>query len=172
MRHRSTLAGSMKRSYCWFILMTSQWEAWQRDTCVLIRERCGQCSALIRLVVQYISQDNGLFLWLSWWRHQMETFSALLAICVWNSPVTGEFPAHRPVTRSFDVSFDLRLNNKLSKQWWGWWFGTSSRPSWRHCNTFSVNVGDAFRHTIHCCCTGTWSIVSLCQCQWNNFYLV
>ena len=40
----------------------------------------------------------------------METFSTLLAFCVGNSPVTGEFPAQRPVTRSFDVSFDLRLN--------------------------------------------------------------
>ena len=40
----------------------------------------------------------------SWWRHQMETFSALLAICVRNSPVTGEFPVQKPVTRSFDVS--------------------------------------------------------------------
>ena len=40
----------------------------------------------------------------SWWRHQMEKFSALLAICAGNSPVTAEFPAQRPVTRSFDVS--------------------------------------------------------------------
>ena len=39
-----------------------------------------------------------------WWRHQMETFSALLVLCAGNSPVTGEFPAQRPVTRSFDVS--------------------------------------------------------------------
>ena len=38
-----------------------------------------------------------------WWRHQMETFSALLAICEGNSPVTGEFPAQRPVTRSVDI---------------------------------------------------------------------
>ena len=38
-----------------------------------------------------------------------------------NSPVTGEFPAQRPVTRSFDVFFDLRLNKRLSKQRWGWW---------------------------------------------------
>ena len=44
----------------------------------------------------------------------METFSALLALCVGNSPVTGEFPAQRPVTRSFDVFFDLRLNQQLS----------------------------------------------------------
>ena len=43
----------------------------------------------------------------AWWRHQMETFSALLAICAGNSPVPGEFPAQRPVTRSFDVFFDL-----------------------------------------------------------------
>ena len=33
----------------------------------------------------------------------------------------------RPVTRSLDVFFDLRLNKRLSKQWWGWWFETPSR---------------------------------------------
>ena len=46
----------------------------------------------------------------------------------------GEFPAQRTVTRSFDVIFDLRLNKRLSKQSWGWWFETLSRPLWRHCN--------------------------------------
>ena len=40
----------------------------------------------------------------TWWRHQMETFSALLAICAGNTPVSGEFPTQRPVTRSFDIS--------------------------------------------------------------------
>ena len=70
----------------------------------------------------------------SWWRNQMETFSALLAICAGNSPVPGEFHAQRPVTRSFDVFFDLRLNKRLSKQWWGWWFETPSHPLWRHFN--------------------------------------
>ena len=45
----------------------------------------------------------------------METFSALLIICAGNSPVPGEFPAQRPVPRSFDVFFDLRLNKRLSK---------------------------------------------------------
>ena len=34
---------------------------------------------------------------------------------------TGDFPAQRPVTRNFDVSFDMRLNKRLSKQSWGWW---------------------------------------------------
>ena len=69
-----------------------------------------------------------------WWRHQLETFSALLAICAGNSLVPGEFPAQRPVTRSFDVFFDFRLNKRLRKQSWGWWFETPSRPLWRHRN--------------------------------------
>ena len=53
---------------------------------------------------------------ITWWRHQMETFSALLATCAGNSPVPGEFPTQRPVTQSFDVHFDLRPNKQLSKQ--------------------------------------------------------
>ena len=70
-----------------------------------------------------------------WWRHQMKTFSALLTLCVGNSPVTGEFPSKRPVTRSFDVFFSLRLNKRLRKLSWGWWFETPPRrPLWRHCN--------------------------------------
>ena len=38
----------------------------------------------------------------------METFSALLTLCAWNSPVTDEFPSQKPVARSFDVFFDQR----------------------------------------------------------------
>ena len=45
----------------------------------------------------------------------METFSALLAICAGNSPVPGEVPTQRPVTRGFDVFFNLRLNKRLGK---------------------------------------------------------
>ena len=71
---------------------------------------------------------------LTWWRHQMETLSALLALCAGNSPVTGEFPAQTSVTRTFDVSFDLRLKKRLSKQSWGWWFGMPSCSLWRHRN--------------------------------------
>ena len=82
----------------------------------------------------------------SWWRHQMETSSALLALCAGNSPFPGPFPAQRPVTRSFDVFFHLRPNKRLSKQSWGWWFETPSRSLWRHCNDpakwqlFYVNI--------------------------------
>ena len=70
----------------------------------------------------------------TWWCHKMETFSALLAICAGNSPVTGEIPAQRPVTRGFDVSFDLHMNKRLSKQSRGWWFETPWRPLWRQSN--------------------------------------
>ena len=81
-----------------------------------------------------------------WWLHQMETFSALLAICSGNSPVTGEFPEQRSVTRSFDVFFDLRLNKRLSKQSWGWWFETLSRPLWRHRNgVYTMSVSQYYK---------------------------
>ena len=46
----------------------------------------------------------------------------------------GEFPTQRPVTRSFDVFFDLRLNKRLSKQPRGWWFETPPWSLWRRCN--------------------------------------
>ena len=64
---------------------------------------------------------------ISWRRHQLETFSALLALCVGNSPVTGEFPARRPVTRSFDVSFDMCLNKWVN----------------------NLDAGDLRRHSVH-----------------------
>ena len=76
----------------------------------------------------------------SWWRHQIETFSALLAICAGNSPVPGEYPAQRPVTRSFDVFFDLRLNKQLSRQSGGWWFEMLPRPLRRHSNVMVLDV--------------------------------
>ena len=59
----------------------------------------------------------------TWWRHQMETFSALLVLCAGNSPVTGQWRG--PLT--------LSLICALSKQSWGWWFETPSRPLWCHC---------------------------------------
>ena len=61
----------------------------------------------------------------------MKAFSALLAICAGNSPVTRQFPTQRLMTWNFDVFFDRCLNKRLSKQSWGWWFET---PLWRQCN--------------------------------------
>ena len=66
---------------------------------------------------------------MSWWRHQMETFSALLTLC----GVTVGFPSQRPVTRSFGVFFDVRLNTRLSKRSGGWWLETPLGSLWRHC---------------------------------------
>ena len=63
----------------------------------------------------------------------MELFSALLGICAGNSPVTGEFPAQRPVTRSFDVFFDLRLNLD-------WINNREASDLRRHCTHYDVIV--------------------------------
>ena len=91
---------------------------------------------------------------LIWGRHQIEASSALLAFCAGNSPVTGEFPAQSPVTRSFDVFFDLRLNKRLSKQPRGWWFETPSGSLWRHCNGKTVST-----HSVWC--IGAVSMINL-----------
>ena len=54
----------------------------------------------------------------------------------------GEFPTQRPMTQSFDVFFDLRLNKPLSKQSQGWWFETLSRSLWRHRNDLQEHFFD------------------------------
>ena len=70
----------------------------------------------------------------TWWRHQMETFSMLLALCAGNSLVTVEFPSQRPVTQSFGVFFDLHLNKRMSKPSRRQWFEMPLRSLWCHCN--------------------------------------
>ena len=70
-----------------------------------------------------------------------ELFLALLA--------TGDFPSQRPMTRSFDVIFDLRMIKRLGKQSWGWWFETPSRSLWRHCNAYSVRDHNMSPSDIH-----------------------
>ena len=81
----------------------------------------------------------------------METFSALLALCSGNSSVTGEFPTQRPVTRSFDILFDLHLHKRMSKQSWGWWFETPSCPLWRHGNVNLRTSQEWIAKTFHKC---------------------
>ena len=88
-----------------------------------------------------------------WWRHKMETFSALLAICAGNS--------QRPVTRSFDVFFDLCPNKPLSKQAWGWRFETLSFSLWRHCN-----VCITLQHI------RMWSEYSMLAWFWLNIFYI
>ena len=112
----------------------------------------------------------------------METFSALLAICAGNSPVSGEFPAQRPVTRSFDVFFDVRLIKRLSKHSRGWWFETLSHPLWRHRNdirtpitetattTPAVSPPSALKLVIMTAPCGQWRQCSQCGNSRSSVY--
>ena len=93
----------------------------------------GQC----KFIIQHRSAVLIFTRHTAWWRH--EKFPALLTIYAGNSPVPGEFPAQRSVTRSFDVFFYLRLNIRRSKQSWGWWFETPSGSLWRHSNGCEEN---------------------------------
>ena len=80
-----------------------------------------------------------------WCRHQMETFSALLALCAGNLSATGEIPSQRPVAQNFGVFVDLRLNKRYNKQPWGWLFESQSRSLWRHYNDHQKKFWDIFR---------------------------
>ena len=105
----------------------------------------------------------------TWWRHQVKTSSALLAICAGNAPVTGEFPAQRPVTRSFDVFFDLRLNKRWSKQSWGWWFEMPSGSLWRRFNGSTQRMARAgYYYKTH----RYRDVITACWDRWiEPFYL-
>ena len=103
----------------------------------------------------------------SWWRHQVETFSALLALCAGNSPVTCEFPSQRPVTRSFYVSLICVCIN-------GWVNNHEAGDLRRHCAHYDVIVMKIFcidfpgisshDHAIFCC----WSRDILRELQLNT----
>ena len=91
----------------------------------------------------------------------MKIFSALLVLLMGNYPVTGEFPTQRPVTWSFDVFFNLRLNLRLSKQSLGWWFETPSRSLWRHCNK-------ALGQSCHCFSSPQVTV----KIHWRMLYII
>ena len=83
----------------------------------------------------------------------METYSALLAISAENSPVPAEFPAHRPVKRSFDVFFDLRLKN----DWVNYREAGDLRRHQAHCDVIVMNIrgpmNDAHNSILSCIAT-------------------
>ena len=126
--------------------VSNTWMIFIAGNCTLCSSSSGfYVSGSSEILVEFSKREYDLNHQLTaWWRNQMETFSSLLAICVGNSPVPGEFPAQRQVTRSFDVFFDLHPNKRLRKQWWGWWFETPSCPLWRHRN-------GAFSSIFFCC---------------------
>ena len=84
-------------------------------------------SGHIRYVSELILIHSNVLI-ISWWRHQVEAFSALLAFCAGISPVTGEFPAQRPVTQSLIFSLNCAWTN-----------------SW----TNNGDAGDLRRHRAH-----------------------
>ena len=105
---------------------------------------------------------------IAWWRHQMETFSTLLALCAGNSPVTGEFPSQRPVMQNFVVFFELRLNTRLSKQSGHRWFETQSHSLWCHCNGCVVKMLTDRVHVVRIIsiiCIGMKTIGKYTTCQ-------
>ena len=74
------------------------------------------------------------------WHHELETFSVLLALCEGHPPVTAGFPSQRPVTRGFNVFFDLRLDRRLSKQSRRRGFEMPLRSWWRHCTDSNISL--------------------------------
>ena len=95
----------------------------------------------------------------------METFSAWRTLCAGNSPVTGECPFQRPVTRSFDIFFDLRLNRELSKQSRRSWFKTPSCSLWRLHNV-------SLRCILHMRCESTYLVYRILQTETYSFVLI
>ena len=106
------------------------------------------CEATIKISCDEVKLNifASMCLWLSmmllnvWIGWHDDVIKWKLFPCYWpfvrgiNSSVNGEFPTQRPVTRSFDVFYDLRLNKRFSKLWRGWWFETRSCTLWSHCN--------------------------------------
>ena len=95
----------------------------------------------------------------AWWRHQMETFSASMALCAGNSPVTGEFPSTKPVTRSFDIFFDLRPNK------FAWVSNREAGDLRRHRAHYDIIVIDVCEHSV-------WLLLILVDSEDNPAYVL
>ena len=95
----------------------------------------------------------------------METFSALLAICAGNSLVPSEFPTQRPVTRSFGVFFDLRLNKRLRSN-------RETGDSRRYRNHYDVIVMKFYAHGAHfvkiCCWLAMVEFTEILKCYYTG----
>ena len=100
-------------SVSYFVWRTVHWpiEAWNLNK----RQSIGGISEWI-----FLNENVCILIQISlssWWRHQMETFSASLVLREGNPKVTGVFPSQRPVTQGFGVFFDVRLNNGWANNW-------------------------------------------------------
>ena len=99
------------------------WLIWLIDWCVRY---------LLVEIKKSIAQRSAVSI--SWWRHPIETFSALLAICAGNSPVNSP---HKGQWRGALMFSLICVWIYWLKHSWGWWFETPSRQLWRHCNVIS-----------------------------------
>ena len=150
--------------YCWFYVglakfilvgVLSYWLCFEICKYIgdgLMKNRQQDTICTCQCPERYVPSDGPI----AWWCHQMETFSALLALCAGNSPVTGEFPSQWPVTRSFDVCFDLRLNKRLSKQSRRRWFEMPSHSLWCH--------SDWWTHATNILWSLHWNPVNIIRC--------
>ena len=112
-----------------YVLSFSWDQAMFTSQCIYHRTSVrNMCRFIVEIDIYFWSYFKYTIAVFFWWRHQMETFLALLALCLENSPINGEFPPQRPVTWSFDVFFDLRLNK---------WYASHLR---RHCDHYDVSV--------------------------------
>ena len=112
-----------KMSYI-YILIDNQWIRGRIDREINNHPklRTRECYILSDPIDEWINQQLNSECLQTWWRYQIETFSALLALCERKSTVTSEFLLPRSVSWSFDIFFELLLNKQLSKHSWGWWF--------------------------------------------------
>ena len=69
----------------------------------------------------------------AWWRHQTETFSALLALCEGNPPVNGGFPHKGQWRRALMFSLSCAPIN-------GWGNNRDAGDLRRHCAHYGVTV--------------------------------
>ena len=98
----------------------------------------------------------------------------------------GEFTGLRwfPHTKASDAElrsfFDLRLNKRLSKQSWGWWFETLSRPIWRHSNGIHIcilprrisQLSKCHPHThFHLDFIYIYTYIYICVCVYISIYI-
>ena len=92
-----------------------------------------------------------------------------------NSPANGEFPSQKPVTRSFDIFFDLRLNKRLIKQSRRRWLETPSSSLWRHWNgarsCFNINMLSCQKRNRHHK-DKTVSLTNVLSIWWGSIHLV
>ena len=108
-RHRYLPIYGTYLSYFGTCTYTQKWGNWEFST---IFSSCMNTQTFSVSLSIWISKHSPM----PWWRHQMETFSALLAICAGNSPVPDEFTAQRPVTRSFDFFICTSINGIVNNR--------------------------------------------------------